>query len=91
LDFDGIMFNVPAGGTFNYSILEPLKDGMLFNSKYESGELIFNSPHVIIFSNEKPDFNNKYVNKMDKNRWRIYKYKADKEEFKLLRLQLSSS
>lgn len=40
----------------NFDALEEIKNGMFFSSKYESGMCVFNSPHIICFSNYKPDF-----------------------------------
>jgi hypothetical protein len=37
--------------THLYSFAERLKNGILFSSKYESGQKIFKPPHVIFFSN----------------------------------------
>ncbi|KAK7009526.1 replication associated protein [Biomphalaria glabrata] len=51
----------------NYEIIESIKNGIYFNSKYESGMRIFNSPHVIVFSNEGPD-----ETKMSQDRWDIH-------------------
>jgi len=39
---------------FNYSVVEAVKDGLLFSGKYESTTKIFNSPHVYIFANFEP-------------------------------------
>lgn len=39
----------------NYGVIEQIKNGMLFSSKYESGMKRFNIPHVIVFANFLPD------------------------------------
>lgn len=52
------LFNVPRGSMeyLNYSILEQIKDRMIFSSKYESGtKIIRANPHVVVFANEFPD------------------------------------
>lgn len=38
----------------SYQGIEEIKNGMFFNTKYESGMCIFNPPHVIIFANFPP-------------------------------------
>jgi len=38
----------------NYGALEKLKNGLVFTGKYESKQMIFNSPHVVILANEEP-------------------------------------
>jgi len=51
-------FNVPRGGMehFQYSILEQLKDKLVFSPKYTSQmKILSNTPHVVVFSNEHPD------------------------------------
>lgn len=50
----------------NYGAIENLKNGLLFSSKYESGLVCMNSPFIICFSNELPNYE-----KMSKDRWRI--------------------
>lgn len=50
----------------NYSALEAIKDGVVFSSKYESRTKIFNSPHVVVFSNFSPR-----IESMSKDRWKI--------------------
>lgn len=37
-----------------YTTLEKVKDGMIHNQKYETGSVIFNTPHVIVCSNHLP-------------------------------------
>lgn len=38
-----------------YSFAEKLKNGVLFSSKYNSRQVIFNPPHVFFFANFEPD------------------------------------
>ena len=52
-----VIFNVPRGHRekVSYSSLEAIKDGMIVNTKYETGYKVFNSPHIIVFANFPPD------------------------------------
>lgn len=50
----------------NYGAIESVKDGLLFSSKYESKLKIFNTPHVIVFSNNEPN-----LSKLSSDRWDI--------------------
>lgn len=45
----------------SYKSLEAIKNGMIMNTKYETGMKVFNSPHIIVFSNFPPDVNNETV------------------------------
>lgn len=47
-----------------YTGIEEIKNGLFYSTKYESGQCIFNSPHVIIFSNDYPK-----RNKLSADRW----------------------
>jgi len=52
------LFNMPRGGMeyLQYTILEQLKDRMIFSPKYNScTKLLWFIPHVIVFCNEQPD------------------------------------
>jgi len=51
----------------NYSAIESIKDGLATSAKYESTQLVFNSPHVFIFSNDLPQ-----VHKLTLDRWKIF-------------------
>lgn len=50
----------------NYEAIEKVKDGLFFCGKYESCQVIMNSPHVFLFMNEEPE-----INKMSVDRWNI--------------------
>lgn len=52
-----ILFDIPRAhkGHISYSALECIKNGMVCNTKYETGVKVFNSPHIIIFANFPPD------------------------------------
>lgn len=51
----------------NYDMIEQLKNGMIFSSKYESRSKIFKQPKIVVFSNFLPD-----INKLSFDRWDIY-------------------
>lgn len=50
----------------DYTGLESVKDGVFFSSKYESGMVLFNQPHLIVFANAPPR-----MDKMGAARWDI--------------------
>lgn len=55
-----IFFNIPRNQMdyISYSLLEQIKDRMVFSPKYDSRMKIFNqNAHVVVFSNETPDYN----------------------------------
>lgn len=62
-------FNIPRGGMefLQYTILEQLKDQMVFSPKYNSQmKFLSKTPHVLVFCNEQPD-----LNKMTEDRYTI--------------------
>lgn len=54
----------------NYGAIEQVKNGLMFSSKYESKTKVFNTPHVVVFCNFKPE-----LDKMSKDRWIIKEIK----------------
>jgi hypothetical protein len=51
-------FNIPRGGMeyLQYTILEQLKDRMIYSPKYNSTmKYLSGVPHVVVFCNEQPD------------------------------------
>lgn len=63
-----ILWDIPRSHMdyISYEAIESIKNGIFFNSKYESGMVIFNTPIIIIFSNGEP---NQY--KLSLDRWDI--------------------
>lgn len=51
----------------SYTGIEEIKNGLFFNSKYESKMFIMNSPHLIIFANEEPEKHN-----ISMDRWKVF-------------------
>jgi len=63
------VFDIPRGQLeyLQYSVLEQLKDQMIFSPKYESSaKVIRHKVHVIVFTNEDPDYG-----KMTNDRYRV--------------------
>jgi len=69
-----VFFCLPRAGKnrVNYSIMESVKDGLLFSGKYESKLKMFNCPHVVVFANYAPK-----IEEMSLDRWVIYKIEED--------------
>lgn len=64
-----VLFDVPRAneGRVSYSALESIKNGMVCNTKYETGVKIFNSPVIMCFANFPP----KNMEKLSQDRWKI--------------------
>lgn len=65
-----VIFDLPRnnGNKISYSAIESIKNGMICNTKYETGFKCFPSPHLIVFANEPPDFE-----QLSDDRWCIVK------------------
>jgi len=52
-----VIWDLPRSskGNISYSTLEAVKNGMVCNTKYETGVKIFNPPHIIVFANYPPE------------------------------------
>lgn len=67
------IFNFPRSTEgVSYKAIESVKDGLMTSVKYESSTLVFNCPHVWIFSNELPE-----LEKISKDRWKLWNIKND--------------
>jgi len=71
LDMDStkmIIIDIPRNNQnkVSYSSIECIKNGMITNTKYETGFKVFNPPHVVVFSNFPPD-----QEKLSADRWKI--------------------
>lgn len=78
-NLDVLVFDVPRTMEkyLSYSGVEEAKNGIFFSSKYESGMVNYNPPHVFIFSNFYPD-----VGKFSADRWVICTIDSDKKLIK---------
>lgn len=59
----------------SYEGIESVKNGIFYNTKYESKMVIFNNPHVFCFANFKPD-----ESKLSQDRWNIMNINEDNSE-----------
>jgi len=68
-----IIFDIPRnhGGRISYDTLECIKNGMVCNTKYETGTLIFNKPHLVIFANSPPE----NLDALSEDKWHIREIK----------------
>lgn len=64
-----IIWDLPrcTEGKVSYSTLECVKNGMVCNTKYETGVKCFNSPHIFVFANFPPE----NPEKLSADRWKI--------------------
>lgn len=70
-DLDLVIYDIPRAGKdyIDMRMLEQIKNGLIFNTKYKSRTVGCNSPHVIIFANEPPS--GETYEKLTKTRWVI--------------------
>lgn len=61
------LFDIPRGQVefMQYVVFEQLKDGIVFSTKYESGNKFVGPCHVVVFMNEKPDLNQLSADRYD--------------------------
>jgi len=58
------------GNKVSYNSIECILNGMITNTKYETGTKVFNPPNIFVFSNFMPD-----TSSLSKDRWKIYTIK----------------
>lgn len=65
-----VVWNVPRSleGHVSYEAMESVLDGVAFNSKYETGQVVFDPPHVWAFANFAPD-----LRALSRDRWLVYR------------------
>lgn len=54
------------GNSVSYDAIESIKNGMICNTKYETGAKCFAPPHIVVFSNDYPD-----TEKLSEDRWKV--------------------
>lgn len=65
------------GNKCPYAVLECVKNGIITNTKFETGAKVFNAPHIFITSNFPPD-----LSELSLDRWQIYEINEKKEMVK---------
>mgnify|MGYP000104623688 CR=1 FL=1 len=56
-------------GSVSYSAIESIKNGLVCNTKYETGTKVFNPPHIIVFANCEPA----NLEALSADRWNIHR------------------
>lgn len=76
-----IIFDIPRcnEGHVSYNAIEQIKNGCIFNSKYETGMLRFDTPHIIVFANEEPEYT-----KLSRDRWNVVELGVEKRKDKII-------
>lgn len=71
-----VLFGFPRSkeAYVSYEAMENIKDGLFFNSKYESGMVCFDSPVVVVMANFAPK-----REQMTADRWSVYSINDDME------------
>jgi len=77
-----VLFDIPRShkGNISYSSLENIKNGLVCNTKYETGYKVFNSPHVICFANFPPA----KPEELSKDRWVISCLNQEEDELDII-------
>lgn len=63
----------------SYDAIEQVKDGIFFSGKYESGQIIMNSPHIFVFANCEPSYE-----KLTSDRWHVIDVEMMKRFWRLI-------
>ena len=68
LDIKCLIIDIPRnqGNNISYTFMEEIQNGMFSSGKYESKNVLFNVPHLIVFANFPPD-----LDKMSNDRWEV--------------------
>lgn len=72
-----VCWDMPRGKSHKvrYEMIECLKNGMITNTKYETGVALFETVHVFVFANEAP-----VIDRMSEDRWEIWCLDGDDAE-----------
>lgn len=69
-----VLFDLPRsnGSNVSYNAIEAIKNGMICNTKYETGTKFFDAPHIMVFANSPPD-----TTQLSMDRWIIREITAE--------------
>jgi len=70
-----VIWDLPRStkGNISYATLESVKNGLICNTKYETGTKAFNPPHIFVFANFPPD----EPDQLSLDRWMIFNLEFD--------------
>lgn len=70
-----VIWDLPRStkGAISYATLESVKNGLVCNTKYETGIKAFNSPHIFVFANFPPD----KPEELSADRWEVFDLELD--------------
>ncbi len=68
-----VLWDVPRTSEdyVSYEGIESVKNGIFFSTKYESGMVIYDQPHIIVMANFEPNYS-----KMSADRWKVSEIKV---------------
>jgi len=71
-----VIIDIPRnnGNSISYTAIECILNGMITNTKYETGIKCFNPPNVCVLANREPD-----LSKLSKDRWDVVDLRATEE------------
>ena len=61
-----VIWDLSRTQRISYTAIEQIKNGIFFSQKYESGQVIYNKPHIIIFANWEPEYDS-----LSEDMWRV--------------------
>lgn len=69
-----VIINIPRSNIqfVSYNGIEQIKDMFFFSGKYEGGMICGENPHVLVFANEEPDYDN-----LSTDRWHVVNISAN--------------
>lgn len=72
-DLNLVVVDIPRSNqNVSYKSLEEIKNGIICNTKYETGTLVINHPHIVVFANFLPDYS-----QFSEDRWEVYNITDD--------------
>lgn len=72
-DLNIVLLDVPRSNhNISYKSLEEIKNGIICNTKYETGTHLINPPHIVVFANILPDYS-----MFSDDRWCVYNINND--------------
>lgn len=60
----------------SWQTVEEIKNGVFFSGKYDSGQKVFDRPHVVLFANFPPPYEKDGKATLSFDRWRVYELRS---------------